>query len=277
MKCQYSLLSHIFVLFASFVLLQTCSDSASTDEPGPSPEVPQLEAVSIDDSYFQENNPENPEDEEFTAYLISQEGITVTAQELLTILELPEAVFSAVSNAEVSEEDGVWTWEFMFTILGEMIDEEGDLDAETRVTAQPGDLNNETSWSVFFTIDESPYGPMDNFNAFNVTVNQDESEGTIELFDPENPDTRNVDLSWTMSSADEKSISINAIEEGENGDQLIEITYTESGPEFTLSFVESMDEATQVLISWNTETGSGSIDTPDGLFCWDNTLRMTEC
>jgi hypothetical protein len=275
-------------VIAGLFLFQACGDDPASPEAGDPPEIPLLQGVDMNDSYFQENHPSDEDMQEdptpFEPYLTAQ-GIAVsTSMVLEESLQLPQLFLLVTSQREPVFQDGVWVWDFPFTVDGELIDEEEDFDVDVFVTANVNENANWVVWEFRFSGSDTPFGDVENFTIFSAETSLDNSSGELQFFSPENPDVPILDVEWDIAGVTEKDISLTIIASGDeepngetNGEPVILIIdYTEEENEFSLTFNDGSDEAPYV-IEWNTQTLEGSI-TSDGVTCfWGEDLAMTEC
>lgn len=274
---RYSTKTCLYVLTLGLLMLIVtgCGDDpVSGDEPESPPEHPQFSQVSINDSFFRDNPVPDPNDQNYLVYSIAHEGIIEMAVEVESLLNFPLSVLEETAASEAVLDGDTWSWEFTFFIEAEHINQEEGFNAQSKVTAITQNMTGNTVWEIFFTAEDTPIGDLDQFMAFSISVNEDETDGTISFFDPR--DLAGGSISWTVPSATVKEIIFDVTEE--EGEELnpLQINYNEDQPQFSILVTDDTDD-TPVQISWNTDTGTGSIDSPDGTFCWDETLRNTEC
>lgn len=274
----------IFSVIAGLFLFQACGDDPAAPEVGDAPEVPLLQGVDMDDSYFQENSPsdeqmqENPE--AFQPYLTAQNIAMAMSMVLEESLQLPQFFLLVTSQREPEFQDGVWVWDFPFTVDGELIDEEEDFDVEVFVTANVNENANRVVWEFQFSGTDTPFGDIEDFTIFSAETSLDNTSGELQFFSPDNPDVPILDVEWDIAGVTEKDISVTIIASGDeeaNGSPVtLLIDYTEDDNEFSLTFNDGSEEA-PFVIEWNSETLEGSI-TSDGVTCfWGEDLAVTEC
>lgn len=274
MKRQAYLSTVLIILL--FGVFQACGEDPASMGGAIPPELPQFEEISIDDSYFRKNGPAEPQSQQFESFVFAKQGILLISSELLSILELPKAMLIGAENIEPFLTSGIWAWEYGFIIPAELVEEENDITTEVRVTAQAGNPDNETVWSIFVSAEETPVGPLDRFNLANATLTNNGTTGILEFFNPEEPEISILDVAWNTPSEDEKTLNMLFRDEGEQNVGITEIIFSQNGTAYSFSVYDSFNE-TEVIITWNTLTGTGAINTPDGLFCWDEYLMNIAC
>ncbi len=272
-------------VIAGLFLFQACGDDPAAPEVGDPPAIPLLQGVDMDVSYFQENSPpdeemqENPE--AFEPYLTAQFIATATSMALEEALQLPQFFLLVTSQREPEFQDGVWVWDFPFTVDGELIDEEEDFDVDVFVTANVNENANRVVWEFQISGTGTPFGDLEDFTIFSAETSLDNSSGEIQFFSPENPDVPILDVEWDITATNEKDISLTIIatddEEPNGSPQTILIGFTEGdGNEFSLTFNDGSEEA-PIVIEWNSDTLEGSI-TSEGVTCyWGEDLAVIEC
>lgn len=274
MKHQTYLPALIIVLI--FAVFQACGEDPASMGGAIPPELPQFDQISIDDSYFLENEPADPQSQQYEAYMYARQGILSIASELPSVLDLPMIMLMEAAEVEPILTNGIWAWEYEYTIPAEIVEEEVDITTEVRVTAQAGNTEDETNWSIFVSAEDTPVGPLESFNLANATISNDGSTGTFELFNPEEPEVSDINVAWNISSEDEKTLTLLFRDDFDQNSGTTEIVFTQSGSSYSFSVTDSFSESV-VIVSWNTLTGTGSISTPEGLSCWDENLMNTDC
>ena len=271
------------VLIAGLFLIQACDRDPVSPEIGDAPEIPLLQDVEIDNSYFQENSPSGEDMEQnpgaYDSYLTARNMVSILKDRLEEAMELPRFFLLVTSQREAEFQDGVWVWDFPFTVDGDLIDEDEDFDVDVFVTAQVNENANTVNWEFLVSGTGTPFGDLEDFKIFEAETSLDNSTGEIQFFSPENPETPVLDLEWDNRSSTEKSFSATLIvddNEENNGSLSITIIgYFEEDPDFSLSFSDGFDSTFEV--TWNSETLEGSIATAEETCFWGEDLAVTEC
>jgi hypothetical protein len=289
----------VFSLVAGLLVFQACGDDdpVSTDiggddqdpvdtDPGvgDAPEIPLLQGVEMDVSYFEENNPtaeeiqENPE--AYEAYLTAR-GMAMGVGTLFSsALDLPGFFLAVASQRDAEYDDGTWIWEFPFTVDGDLVEEDEDFEVDVYIEADVNEASNEINWEFYFSGTGTPYGDVEDFLLIEISTNLDNTSGNLKFFSPENQEVPILNFDWEAEAEDEQTISANIVyteDEEENGEmQSSTIDYTKSGHDFNIIINDDSVE-TPIEIDWNDDTLEGSLTDPESIYCWGSNLRMTEC
>lgn len=282
----------ICLVIAGLLLFNACGsdDPASTDNgstAGDPPEIPMLQGVDIDDSYFQDNQPTLEELQEngdaYEPYLRSKTLVTGMKAGLMEAFGLPSFFLSVSAQRDAEFQDGVWVWSFPFTVSGELIDEEEDFDVEVYITAEVNEAADIVVWEFQFSGTGTPFGNIEDFTIFEAETSLDNASGQLKFYSPENPDTPLLDLIWDVIASDDKEISVIFVdtgdeENGENGEngspQIITIDYSQDETIFT--FLISGGEYPPIDITWDTSGPEGTYSDPERECIWGEDL-MAEC
>lgn len=288
MKRDINKLWSICILLAGLLLFNACGsdDPASTDNgstAGDPPEVPLLQGVEIDDSYFEDNQPTQEELQEngeaYEPYLMSKGIVTGMNAGLMEAFGLPSFFLSVSAQRDAEFQDGVWVWSFPFTVSGELIDEEEDFDVDVYITAEVNEAADNVVWEFHFSGTGTPYGDIEDFTIFDAETSLDNSSGELRFYSPENPGTPILDLTWDMTATDEKSLIISFVETNEESEQNgSPITYTieYSQVDTFHTFMIEGSEQPQIQITWDSAALEGTYSDPEQDCAWEEDL-IAEC
>lgn len=271
------------IVIAGLLLIHACDRDPASPEIGDTPEIPLLQNIEIDNSYFQENSPSGEDMEQnpgaYDPYLTARNMVSILKDRFDEVLELPQFFLLVTSTREAEFQDGNWVWDFPFTVDGELIGEEEDFDVDVFVTAQVNENANIINWEFLVSGTDTPFGDLEYFRIFEAETSLDNSTGEMQFFSPDNPETPVLDLEWDINSPNEITFSATIIvdENGGNNNSLsiTIIDYFEEVPDFSLSFGDGADS--MVEVTWNTETLEGSIATDEETCYWGEDLAVTEC
>lgn len=284
----------LYLVIACLLFFQACGDDdpASTmngngPDVGDPPEIPTLQGVSMDDSYFQENQPSNDDIQEnpeaYQPYLMSKNIVTNMNEGLGEAFSLPVFFLSVSAQRDAEFQDGVWVWNFPFTVSGDLIDEEEDFDVDVHITADVNEASDNVSWEFLFSGTGTPFGDIEDFRIFDAETTLDNAAGELGFYSPENPDIPLLDITWDIIASNDKSISVIFIdsddeENGENGEngspQIITIDYSQDDTFFTFSI--SGGDFPPIQITWDTSVPEGTYSDPERECIWGEDL-MAEC
>lgn len=269
MKNSYSKLLSMIVI--CLLVLQACGDDpVAVDEPV-QPDMPQLEGVEMDDSYFEENNPpeEEMQDEEYMPFLMAKQGVMGMKMVFESAIQLPGLLLGASAVQEGEYENGVWTWEFVQFLTPQVTGEEEGFEVLITITAEVNEGMDSIDWE--FVISESPFGT---FTFMTMTTNLAYSEGEMNLFDPETS-AQVLELSWDVVSETVKTLNFSFVDvEGEGGE--MSVTYSEDAPQYSLTVV-GQGEDFPIEITWDTDALEGMFSNPQTTVCWGEDLRAAAC
>lgn len=275
----------LWVAMAVFVLMTNCGDDTVSPDVGVEPEIPLLQDVQINSTYFEENIPsdqdlQNPDP--YFPYLTARETVISADASLQSVLEFPGLFLLVTSQREPEYENDVWVWSFQYTVEGTLIDQEDDFIADVFVTADVDESADQVEWDFRLSGTGSPFGDLDDFQVFDASTNLNNSTGQFRFFSPENPDTPILDLLWEIPVPNEKEIMVTLLDFPENGEEneldeplILTLDYIENESEYSLTLLQASE--LQAEINWNTENETGSIDSEDGVYCWDEDMRVTDC
>lgn len=288
MKRDTKQLLSICIVIAGLLLFNACGsdDPASTDNgssEGDPPDIPMLQGVEIDDTYFEENQPTQEELQEngeaYEPYLMSKGIVTSMNAGLRDAFGLPFFFLSVSAQRDAEFQDGVWVWSFPFTVTGELVDEEEDFDVDVYITADVNEAANNVIWEFQFSGTGTPFGDIEDFTIFDAETSLDNASGELRFYSPENPDVPILDLTWNIVAEDEKSLTISFVvideESEQNGSpETFTIEYIKDSSFHTFSFEGS--EQPPVLITWDSAAQEGTYSDPERECMWGEDLTA-EC
>jgi len=272
----------ICYMAAACILLIGCGDDTVSPGEDVQPEIPLLQGIQINSTYFESNNPSDQdlqEPEPYFPYLEARGAVTEAAAGLQEALEFPRFFLLVTSQREPEFEHDSWIWSFDYSIDGALIGQNEDFTVEVFVTANVNESSDQVEWEFRLSGTDTPYGDLDDFRIFDALTNIDNSAGHFQFYSPEIPDYPFLDLTWEISVPDEKEILVTFFDS--NGDDemgesdIFTLDYIENIPDFSLTLLQASDVLAE--INWNSETETGSIDNADGLFCWGEDMRVTDC
>lgn len=257
----------------------TSPDNGSTA--GDPPDVPSIQSVEIDDSYFQDNQPTQEElqqnGEAYEPYLTSKTLVTGLKGVLMEAFGLPSFFLAVSAERDAEFEDGVWVWNFPFTVSGDLIDGEEDFDIEVYITAEVNEAADIVVWKYQFSGTGTPFGDIEDFTIFEAETSLDNASGKLKFYSPETPDTPILDLIWNIIASDDKSINLTFVDSGDEENvspQIITIDYSQDETFFTFSI--SGGEYPPMDITWDTSVPEGTYSDPERECIWGEDL-MAEC
>ncbi|MDZ7690632.1 MAG: hypothetical protein U5K69_05770 [Balneolaceae bacterium] len=165
--------------------------------------------------------------------------------------------------------DGEWVWSYSASQSGQT--------AEIQLTAQTNQTSEDVSWALMLST-ETPSGPdFDNYQFMTGTTSHNAEEGTWNIFpyEPGSSPSPIVTYEWANQEGEsyQASYTISPPDETET----FIINYSKMEMEHSLSF-RTQDGETEVVIAWNTDTGTGYINRAgEDRVCWDENLETVPC
>lgn len=186
---------------------------------------------------------------------------------------LPAQIFMELA-AELNQEadqtdyefvDGLYIWEYTHTVEGES--------ATIRYEAEPDEASGEVEWRLYLSIENQEFS-IDNELFMRGTTSQDGSSGNWEIYDVtgSSGDDPVLSFNWTIDGNENLSTIFTINADG----QTVTIEYEEDGNMRTLMFTSSTEDV-DIVITWNAETGAGSITNNGNQMCWDSNFDDIAC
>lgn len=177
-----------------------------------------------------------------------------------------------ISNLEPEFQDGIFTWNYTANI-GLLM---SSIDVELKASGF-----NTVSWQGF--VSGNVLGQeLNDFELFSGTTSftGDTGNMTLSFIVPDENEEFSMTIDWELSDDDVLSdLTFTLTNPALDGPSLIDVTYTLNGT--TAQIVgETVNSEGSVIytIIWDTETGVGSLNTPDlGTLCWDENKQSVEC
>lgn len=176
-----------------------------------------------------------------------------------------------ISNLEPEFQDGIFTWNYTANI--------GLLMSSVDVELRASGLTNVT-WQGF--VSGNIMGQeLNDFELFNGTTSFDGETGnmTLSFIVPEEDEEFSMTIDWELDDDVLTDLTFSLANPAMEGPSLIDVTYTLDGTTAQIigETVSSEGSVTYTVI-WDTETGAGSLNTPDlGTLCWDEDKQSVEC
>lgn len=273
---KFTTIQSITLLSAILVLFTGCNSSSTGVEDTP-PVLPPSVVLETDFALFSENNAganiqagankiENP----YSHFLNASTRALLLNGTINANLFLPASILTAAEAVEpVLNEDDEWEWNFSVsgnsqTFSVSLVGEEQD--------------SGQTTWSVFVSnsllnLDDELLlegVSTSNSGSGSWTVNRLAGFGTVQP---------HLQLDWDFDSVTEYSVDLEFL-------QMRDLLPVQSirtqrdGPE-KQTISRDMDDDLRADISWNVDTKTGSLVSPEynngDRACWDSTFRNTEC
>ncbi len=282
MRTTTTKLTTSFLVIIGMLILHACSDdNGVAPDPGMEPQVPVLQQVDIDNSYFQNNEPDPEAESEnpdlFQPFLTAKSIVTSMKEGVQGAIELPSFFLLITSQRDPVFSDGLWEWDFTYTVAGSLIGEDQDFDVDALVTADLNEDANSVDWEFRFSGENTPFGNLENFLLMTLNTTLDNSSGSLQFFSPEAPGNPIVDLEWDVNLPESRSVSLTFAEQDEESDEMsiMNANYLEQEDEFSLTVSDDSPE-TPITVDWNTSTPGGSITNPAQTCIWGEDLAA-EC
>jgi hypothetical protein len=271
MRKSFKLYSILSVLFVGLLLIT--SNSCKKDEKDTLPELPPVEALMMDFSFFADNAPQNK------SVVISYENFSYSVLNVLTwnsiaisVVALPAAAYAEAFNHEaIYLGENSWQWAYSVTV--------GEATFTVKLVSKR--ISNE-EYTLKMIVSKSGQNGFENFTWFEGTVRYDGTNATWDLY--ESPLNTNpvINIEWSMDWEKElytikytylktgSDLNGGYIEHGVTENTLFDAYYTISLPAGIIS------------IEWNRTTKAGHVKSP-GHFedsewhCWDENFLDVTC
>lgn len=251
--------SYLFFIVISLALLTAnCSDDSSSVDPGEEPEVPEATPYEIDNSLFEDAEPEGE-----TSSFQTAEMLANSANLIITgVSNSGSPYLNLIENREPEFVNDVWVWEFTV--------EEASNEITIRATAE--DQVGAVEWNIYFSGTFEGQNNIEEFRFARGLIEDDGSFGEWDYFSPENQESPIYTYEWTADSDTDYQIISTFSGEGEEA----ELNYRKENEENILEF-NGFDNETTYSIFWNSDTGEGYVDDGSERNCWDENYQNVEC
>ena len=248
--------------------LVACSDNATdTDTPEP-PEIPELQQYQPETGYF-DSSTQKMSVQAGTGYNAAAQIVQGTVEPMFSTAGVYLPFFSQAQNSEPIYNDGVWEWTYTYNQFGQT--------AEIRLTAETNESTGSVNWSLYLSTSSSDGMNFDDYQFMTGSTALDGSGGSWNIYpyEPGGADDPVITFDWTRQDEDNYTASYAINTSGTS--TTFNITYTEEGPEHTLEVV-SADGEHDLVIYWNTDTGTGYIDQAGSdRICWNSNYENVPC
>ncbi len=267
-------ISYALLIAVLFVGLTGCGDdSTGPDVNEDPPQMPDIEKAQPDVSFFQENNPQKAATDELNeTNNYNQARMTVLWNTMFfSFGQSYGTLFSQANQEEADFNNGVWEWSYTYNFEG--------MSASYRTTAE--EVGNSVKWATYWSYDDGQGDSVDNYKIFEGTVSNDESTGdwTFNAMDSDlQQEVPFITSTWNYTSDTEKEINLtmygDAIDD-ESANETATIDFEQNGADFSmdLNFADGEDH----LVTWNTDTSTGSITSDGETVCWDENFQDVPC
>lgn len=257
-----TILKQSLLFFALILISVSCSDSTSSDGGGQPPQIPDLEAIQPDISYFTNNNPMKQTD-----YDHFYEGKNyATAFSSMTSLGSAAHIWPIMMLTEGKKSGDSWVWDFTVP------SEEGVFS----MVLTSRESGSDFLWDMTISMTGSDVNIKD-YKMLEGRSSKDGNRGswTFHSMDFEGSHQGPVLVSeWDRKSDTEIEIETKFFHE--NGSEEGRFTYTQNGANYSL-VGSAFDSSEAIRIVWNTDTMLGFIEVGGERKCWDSNFQDTAC
>lgn len=280
-----SLIMISLMLSLSMILHGCDDDPTSAIDGGDAPEIPRMDsAPQVDDSYFQENDPQmslqqtEQTDTDYLPYSFARE-IVINHAAVMAVEPHPFVVLNQI-DVEPEQENGRWVWDYSgdMTLPGEDI-----AMFEILLTADVNEAQNEAFWEMVWSYDDPETGDTESFTYLDMTISLDHERGEWNMYSPDHSDIPEdspvLEIDYETTADDEHFVHHTYHESEDVSQDLFELIYEQEENEHTFRILETEDGVTEeTIITWDTDSGTGSVDAPGMFNCdWREDLQITEC
>lgn len=260
---RYTLLKQTVLFLTLSFLVFSCDSTSSDDNGGQPPQIPDLETIQPDISYFTNNNPMKQTD--YDHFYEGKNYATLFSG--MTSLGNYSAMWLGLTQMEGKKSDGRWIWDFTFPT------EEGVFS----MVLSARESGNEFLWDMTISMSGGDVN-INDYKMFEGRTNMDGSRGswTFYSMDFEGGHQGPMLVSeWEQKS--ETEIVIETRFYHENGSEEGLFTYTQSGVNYSLVGNFSDSDTETVTIVWNTDSMVGYLDHNGERKCWNSNFQDTAC
>lgn len=239
------------------VLLTSCG--------GQAPALPPEDSMALDLPSFLSNDTSGA----LTARSVTATHVAVAAASVVGVtvavnlaLVVPRAAFAGTVVVQPEENNGLWTWNKLFPLLG--------LETTLEAEAQDGD-----AVEVRMYVDGTGANTQqfDHFLWFDGTHRP--TAGTWRFYD-NSTQAPVVKVAWALSSATDRTLSFSNVTNGlpASGDSIV---YALAGTDASMEIHDARDnngDSVDFAVHWDTETGAGSLSRNAESLCWDTAMNQ---
>lgn len=253
-----------FSFVVLMLLIISCSDnSSSPDSEGEAPTLPSLDAIQPDLSYFTENNPQKAKQ---TANNFNAAKTLATSLSFYASYgQFYGAFFQSAGQSNAEFQDGSWVWDYTYSYEGESVS----------VVLTSRETGNDFLWDMTW----SYQGNQESFDDYTVIEGRTAKDGnsgswTFNSLEPNSSNEIPVLITeWEKESDTEVSTSTKIYDSGQ---EVASFGYSQNGSAFNMT-VNDLENQSESIISWNTDTMTGYYETDGEQKCWDSNFQDTEC
>lgn len=267
---NYTSILKKFALCIIIITFIGCSDSTTNTEPPEAPVLPSPQQFQPETEYFDNNTSSKDRTlQAGEAYEAASLLVKGTVRPLFSTSQVYTSFLDNAQQQDATYTDGAWIWSYSATKFGQT--------AEIELTAESNQDSEDVSWSLILST-ESTSGPdFDNYQFMTGTTSQSGDEGTWNIFpyEPGSSSSPIITHQWTNQEGESFQASYTISPPDQT--KTFEIDYSKDEAVHTLSLISS-DGATDVVISWNTDSGTGYIDRAgEDRTCWNENLETVPC
>lgn len=257
-----AIFKHSVLSIAFFLFFFSCDSTSSTTDSGQPPQIPDLEAIQPDISYFTDNNPMKQSD-----YDHFYEGKNyATTFGSLSSLGTASALWPMLMLTEGEKSGDRWIWDFTFPTE----------DGVFSMVLTSRESGNEFLWDMTVSISDSEVNISD-YKMLEGRSSKDGNRGSWTFYSMEFEGSHQGPLlvsEWERTSDTEIRITTRFFHE--NGSEEGRFTYNQNGANYSLTG-SSFDGNDTINIVWNTDTMSGYIEYGGERKCWNSNFQDTAC
>lgn len=258
----------VFLLILVIGLASCGKDNSTGPEPTEeAPSLPKLEKAEPDITFFEDSSTKfsTSENQSIANFYLAKSMVT-SMKAFFRIGNMYGAFLNPANNSEATYNNGVWEWNYNISQNGNTVD--------IRTTAEKMS-DGSIKWAMYWSVDTESI-TLDNYKLLEGTVTEDGKEGGWS-FNSLNPETNEevvaMTADWEITSDVEKDLTIKVYDAGTLS---ATITYQRNGAEYTMT-IDNSSQTNNVVISWNTDTKTGSIVYEGTEKCWDSEFQDISC
>ncbi len=245
--------------------IASCSDnpSSSSEENGEAPEIPSLQSVQPDLSYFMNNNPQKAK--QAATNFNTAKSMALSLSSITTFGQVYGGFFQGASQGGAEMKDGSWVWDYTYSYGGESV----SIVLTSRESG--GDIIWDMTWSY-----DGADGSFEDYTVITGRTSKDGNSGSWTFNSLDETGSNEVPLfesTWEKDGDDNLTIETKYYSENSVAGTY---GYSQNGSDFSLS-VNDSEEDFDSNIYWNTETMTGYYESDGEKKCWDSNFQDTTC
>lgn len=253
------------MITALALLVFSCSDnpSSSSEEEGEAPEIPSLQSVQPDLSYFLNNSPQKAN--QTTTNFNTAKSMAISLSGINSFGQIYGGFFQSAAQEGAEFKDDKWIWDYTYSYGGESVS----------IVLTSFESGGEIIWDMTWSYQGSE-GGFDDYTVIAGRTAKDGSSGSWTFNSLDTTGSNEIpflESSWEKDGDSKVTIETKYYNENSLAGTF---TYNQDNSAFSLS-VNDMEEEFDSNIYWNTETMTGYYETDGEKKCWNSNFQDATC